>query len=55
MKRIILFFLVSLSITANAQPNTKKDFEPPMIMRGIGVSFQKFDGLNSRIANLPTV
>lgn len=53
MKRIILFFLSSLAITANAQPNTKKDYELPMVMRGIGVSFQKFDGLNSRIANLP--
>ncbi|MEO8768443.1 MAG: hypothetical protein ABI402_00090 [Ferruginibacter sp.] len=53
MKRIILFLLTCLSVSANAQTNTKKDFEPPLVLRGIGVSFQKFDGLNSRIANLP--
>ncbi|MEO6670652.1 MAG: hypothetical protein ABIN36_14310 [Ferruginibacter sp.] len=53
MKYIILFFLACLSITANAQPNPKKDYDPPMLMRGIGVSFQKFDGLNSRLANRP--
>ena len=53
MKIILLFVFSALSLTSNAQQDAKKDFTPPMFMRGIGISFQKFDGLNSRIANRP--
>ncbi len=53
MKIILLFVFSALSLTSNAQQDSKKSFTTPMLMRGIGVSFQKFDGLNSRLANRP--
>src|SRR5436190_23474364 len=51
MKITILFFMAGISLSVDAQPNSKNDFDPPMLTRSIGISFQSFDGLNSRIAN----
>ncbi len=53
MKIILLFVFSVLTLVTNAQQDAKKDYAPPMLMRGIGISFQKFDGLNSRLANRP--
>lgn len=54
MKIIFTLFAVAVSITASAQKDsTYKNYEPPMLVRSIGVSFQKFDGLNARVANRP--
>ena len=53
MKITILFFVLCFSVSVYAQEAKKNDFVPPMMIHGIGISFQSFDGLNSRIANLP--
>ncbi len=56
MKRIILFTLLAASVSVtSAQTKSEKDKEKfvPMITRGLGMSFQKFDGLNNRIALFP--
>ena len=52
MKTIISLLLLCFCLTSFAQEDKKFDFMPDM-SRGLGVSFQKFDGLNSRIANFP--
>ncbi len=52
MKISLLFLLTAFSLSVAAQSSNK----PPkgqLMSRGIGISFQSFDGLNSRIANLP--
>ncbi|MBC7888140.1 MAG: hypothetical protein H7Z13_09630 [Ferruginibacter sp.] len=51
MKMIIMFFLLGVAFSSNAQD--KKGIHLPMITRSIGVSYQQFDGINSRIAGLP--
>lgn len=53
MKITVLFLFVGLSLTATAQKAKSTKTESMLMTRGIGVSFQKFDGLNSRIAVLP--
>ncbi len=53
MKTVILFFMSVLSLSTHAQPNNNKETDPPALLRGIGITFQSFDGLNSRIANRP--
>jgi hypothetical protein len=53
MKTIFPLLLVIICASSYAQDNnTKADMFPEM-SRAAGVSFQKFDGLNSRIANFP--
>lgn len=57
MKNTLYVFLLTLCMPALAQDAPKQhhmnmeDF--PDMSRAAGVSFQKFDGLNSRIANFP--
>jgi len=57
MKTIILILMCSVSLSLAAQE--KKDWKnkmhkhAPLMTRGIGVTFQDFDGLNSRIAGFP--
>jgi hypothetical protein len=57
MKTIFALVLAALFLPAFSQEDRKKhhmneeDF--PDMSRSIGISFQKFDGLNSRIANYP--
>lgn len=53
MKMIMLLFLGMASFSSQAQEGPKKDYTPPMLLRGLGISFQSFDGLNSRVANRP--
>ena len=54
MKTTFFLLLLAVSFSAVAQrKHHKMDFTMPEITHGIGASFQKFDGLNSRIANLP--
>lgn len=54
MKIIFTSLAVALCLTASAQKDsTYKKYEPPMMVRSIGVSFQEFEGLNARIANRP--
>ena len=52
MKVIISILLLGTALSANAQHH-KKDKFMPMFTHSIGGSFQKFDGLNSRVAGLP--
>ena len=52
MKIIISILLLGVGLTSNGQ-HDKKDKVIPMFSHAIGGSFQQFDGLNSRIANLP--
>jgi len=52
MKVIISILLLGISLSSNAQ-HGKKDKFLPLITRSVGGSFQQFDGLNSRVANLP--
>jgi opacity protein-like surface antigen len=52
MKPLIFLFLITISLSVLAQ-DSKYHFEFPDMSRGLGASFQKFDGLNSRIANFP--
>ncbi|MEO6720809.1 MAG: outer membrane beta-barrel protein [Ferruginibacter sp.] len=49
MKAILLFLFATISLSALAQHDTKSDYMP-MGTLGVGMSFQKFEGLNSRIA-----
>jgi len=51
MKTITSLLFISLCLSSFAQEN-KMEFFPEM-SRGAGISFQKFDGLNNRIANFP--
>lgn len=53
MKIPFLIAATSMSLLSFGQQTNKPDQEYPMFTRGIGVSFQAFDGLNSRIANRP--
>jgi len=61
MKTSILFFALSIfSLQAMAQETTDKKSKwgkmkssMPIMMNGIGVSFQNFDALNNRIAGFP--
>jgi hypothetical protein len=48
MKTKILLFLLAISFSAAAQKDKSDDFIP-QFTHGIGVSMQKFDGLNGRI------
>ncbi len=52
MKITISIFLLGITLSSVAQ-NDSKVKQLPSITRSIGVSFQKFDGLNSRVANFP--
>jgi len=52
MKTIISILLTAFVLSSQAQEHKMKDFIPA-ITRSIGGSFQQFDGLNSRIANVP--
>jgi hypothetical protein len=52
MKIITSLLLLCFALTCSAQDYKKKDFMPS-ITRSIGGSFQQFDGLNGRVANLP--
>ncbi|MEO5684329.1 MAG: hypothetical protein ABIQ88_16935 [Chitinophagaceae bacterium] len=52
MKTIVSLLLVCICLTSFGQEDKKSD-DFPYMSRGIGASFQKFDGLNSRIANFP--
>jgi len=52
MKITIVICLLTISLASVGQENKTSNFIPQMI-HGIGVSFQKFDGLNSRIAAFP--
>ena len=52
MKISFLFLLTALSLSVAAQKSDKMH-KGQLMTRGIGISFQSFDGLNSRIANLP--
>ncbi|MEO6233448.1 MAG: hypothetical protein ABJB11_11765 [Ferruginibacter sp.] len=53
MKVVICVLMLGITVSANAQKWDKKDKVMPYITRSIGVSFQKFDGLNGRVANFP--
>lgn len=56
MKMIISILMLSAALNCAAQDEKKHDKMDkylPMISHSIGASFQKFDGLNSRIAGLP--
>lgn len=52
MKVITSLLLVGIALSSNAQQDKNEKFMP-MITHSIGGSFQKFDGLNSRVASLP--
>src|SRR4051812_43109732 len=56
MKHIFSIFLLATASICFGQEHNKhgKDSKlMPMITHGIGASFQNFDGLNGRVANLP--
>jgi len=56
MKFVISVLLLGIALSSNAQhdmQHDKKDKTLPLITRSLGVSFQKFDGLNARVAGLP--
>ena len=56
MKTILALFLLSVCATSFAQDANNNKWKAdmfPEMSRAAGVSFQKFDGLNSRIANFP--
>ncbi|MEO5890776.1 MAG: hypothetical protein ABIQ31_11010 [Ferruginibacter sp.] len=52
MKITILLLILATGLTCAAQ-HEKNDKFIPMVSHSIGASFQKFDGLNSRVAGLP--
>lgn len=52
MKIIISFLLLGAFLSTTAQ-DTKKVKTMPLTVHSIGGSYQKFDGLNSRVAGLP--
>lgn len=55
MKTVISAFLLLACLTTLAQDEKmeKWTMDFPQMSRGLGVSFQKFDGLDSRLANFP--
>ncbi|MEP7163118.1 MAG: hypothetical protein ABI741_00410 [Ferruginibacter sp.] len=55
MKSIIVILLSTISLSLIAQEKSKdhKNDYMPIMTRGIGASFQKFDGLNNRLAGFP--
>ena len=54
MKAVILFFFAATTISFSSYAQFgKKGNYTHMMSHGIGISFQKFDGLNDRIAGLP--
>jgi len=53
MKRIILFFATIISLSSYGQMGNKDKMGTFLTTQSIGVSFQKFEGLNSRIADFP--
>ena len=53
MKITTLLVSSIISFSAYSQQASPTNFTAPMMMRSFGVSFQKFDGLNSRIVNRP--
>jgi len=52
MKITVLFLLTAISLSSYAQTGDK-NHDGMLVTRGIGVSFQQFEGLNSRITGLP--
>lgn len=52
MKMMIFSYLLTMSVISVAQDAKKSSYMPKM-MHGIGITFQEFDGLNSRIAGFP--
>jgi len=52
MKAVITSFLALSFLSVNAQTQSRSEIIPTFT-HGIGISFQKFEGLNSRIANYP--
>ncbi|MEO6316384.1 MAG: hypothetical protein ABIU63_05150 [Chitinophagaceae bacterium] len=52
MKILVSFAFLFISVLAIAQDD-KKMMDFPEMSRALGISFQKFEGLNSRIANFP--
>jgi opacity protein-like surface antigen len=52
MKTILFIVLLAISLATTAQKSNYADFLPQATF-GVGISFQKFDGLNSRIAKFP--
>ena len=56
MKTILTFLLLAVCASCFAQDDHKKKWDPemfPEMSRAAGVSFQKFEGLDSRIAGFP--
>jgi len=56
MKTVCMFIAAFICLSAFGQDNSKADSKAdmfPEMSRAAGVSFQKFDGLNSRIAGFP--
>jgi hypothetical protein len=58
MKAFVCLLLISISLSSAAQHPKDKEHDKkfqflPLITRGLGGSIQQFDGLNSRVANLP--
>lgn len=53
MKSISLVLLSFLSLSLRAQEKKQEKMSMPIMIRAIGVSFQGFDGLNSRVKGLP--
>ncbi len=51
--KISVFFCLLISSVASVAQNNKSATYIPRMMHGIGATFQKFDGLNSRIAGFP--
>src|SRR5262245_61354772 len=52
MKAFICLLLLAFAISSNAQDDKNERFIPSRT-RSLGGAFQQFDGLNSRVANLP--
>ncbi len=50
MKYLLIALLVGMTLASHAQFH-KSSMTMPTITRSLGVSFQKFDGLNGRVAN----
>ncbi|MES1222529.1 MAG: hypothetical protein ABUT20_43945 [Bacteroidota bacterium] len=55
MKVVVCIFLIGISLSSVAQHDKKEKFKEflPSITRSLGGSFQSFDALNGRVANLP--
>src|SRR5688572_23261731 len=52
MKTSMLICLFAISLSVVAQETRNAGFRPYM-MRGVGATFQEFDGLNTRLADFP--